>query len=423
MPVMTASKPTLGVPQRPMRRADTDGILGGVCAGIAIRLGVRERTVRVLFCLGAFVWGVGLLLYAGVWVFLPRSGEDLAIGKRISEHRRETHVLLISLIVVVVLLSVLNTFGLPRSGWFIWSILLSAVGLVAVWRGASPDERKHLEAFVSTAPFLGGATARGWKALFLRVIPGIVLVVLALSILERYDGRFHHHFGSVVPSIIGTGVLLVGLLVLFAPWWLRTIRELSEERAERIRVQERSSMVAHIHDSVLQTLTLIERAAGNESDVVRLARAQERELRQWLFDPDSVGSNGEPTTFAALVATIERDVENDYGVKVELVSVRDCEADERVTALVAAGREAAINAAKWSGATSVSIYAEVEPDEVSLYVRDTGRGFDQGAVANDRHGITLSIRQRMAQVSGTVKIRTSPGAGTDVQLTLPRRPA
>jgi signal transduction histidine kinase len=177
-------------------------------------------------------------------------------------------------------------------------------------------------------------------------------------------------------------------------------------------------MVAHLHDSVLQTLTLIERAAANESDVVRLARNQERELRQWLFSPETLTNAS--TSFVGLVGAIEHDVENDYGVRVELVTVGDCVPDERVVALVAAGREAAINAAKWSEASSVSIFAEVEPTTISLFVRDRGVGFDLDAISADRQGIALSIRQRMSQLGGEAFINTAVGSGTEVQLVMPR---
>ena len=177
-------------------------------------------------------------------------------------------------------------------------------------------------------------------------------------------------------------------------------------------------MVAHLHDSVLQTLTLIERAAANGGDVTRLARNQERELRQWLFSPETIANSS--TSFVGLMGAIEHDVENDYGVKVELVTVGDCVPDDKVLALVAAGREAAINAAKWSEAPSVSIFTEVEPKSVSIFVRDRGVGFDSDAIPADRKGIALSIRQRMAQFGGESFINTSKGTGTEVQLVMPR---
>jgi signal transduction histidine kinase len=165
-------------------------------------------------------------------------------------------------------------------------------------------------------------------------------------------------------------------------------------------------------------LTLIERAAGNESDVVRLARNQERELRQWLFSPETVTNAS--TSFVGLVGAIEHDVENDYGVRVELVTVGDCVPDARVVSLVAAAREAAINAAKWSQAESVSIFTEVETNSISIFVRDRGVGFDLDAVPADRQGIALSIRQRVSQLGGEVFINTTVGSGTEVQLVMPR---
>jgi signal transduction histidine kinase len=177
-------------------------------------------------------------------------------------------------------------------------------------------------------------------------------------------------------------------------------------------------MVAHLHDSVLQTLTLIERAAANEADVVRLARNQERELRQWLFSPETVTNAS--TSFVGLVGAIEHDIENDYGVRVELVTVGDCVPDDRVTTMVAAAREAAINSAKWSEATSVSIFTEVEPAVISIFVRDRGVGFDVDAIPADRQGVALSIRQRMTQLGGDAVIATEVGSGTEVQLVMPR---
>ena len=420
MPVTTASRPILGVPQLPLRRSSAASVLGGVCAGIAVRLGVRERTIRILFSAGAIFFGLGLLLYVGIWLFLTRSGEETSIGSRLAAKHRGAHSLVLSLGVTLGVLAVLNTINLRGSGGFAWSVALSAVGLLVIWRGASPDERTHLEGVLSASPVVGAASSRGWRALLLRVVPGIVLVIVGLQLLNRIGGIW----GAAVPALLGALVLLGGLLVLLAPWWLQNVRDLSSERRDRVRAEERASMVAHIHDSVLQTLTLIERAAANEVDVVRLARAQERELRQWLFNPDSVGAaEATNSTFSTLVSGIENDVENDYGVKVELVLVGDCPSDERIRLLVAAGREAAINAAKWSSAPIVSIFGEVEPEKISLFIRDTGQGFDPEQIASDRQGIALSIKQRMVQVGGEAFVRSTPGHGTEVELVLARSTA
>lgn len=416
MPVTTANRPTLGVPQRPLRRSNTDYILGGVCGGLAIRLGLRERTLRILFSLGALLYGAGALVYVALWLLVVRSGESQSIAKRLIRPRRQTRVVLFTIVIAFVMALALHAMAQRTAGGFVWILLLCAVGIVAVWRGSSSQERTQLEGLLKSAPVIGGASARGWKAVALRVVPGVVLVIVGLNILNQIGGVW----GAAVPALLGAAVLVGGLLVLLAPWWLQNVRDLSNERRERVRAEERAALVTHIHDSVLQTLTLIERAAGREADVVRLARAQERELREWLFNPDAVGS---PSTaegsFAASIAGIERDVERDYGVKVELVTVGDCDVDDRIRALVSAGREAAINAAKWSGAKTVSVYAEVEPERISLFVRDIGLGFDPESVAPNRQGIALSIRHRMAQCGGQATIRSAPGSGTDVQLVLP----
>ena len=208
---------------------------------------------------------------------------------------------------------------------------------------------------------------------------------------------------------------------MFGSFWLRLGLELAEERRERVRSQERAEMAAHVHDSVLQTLALIQKRADDPRQVVALARAQERELRQWLFEDRSPAAAGADLNLAAALTAVEAEVEAVHGVAVESVTVGDCELDEDLAALVDAGREAAVNAAKWSGAATVSLFAEVEAAQVSLFIRDRGSGFDRAGVAPDRRGITESIEGRMARHGGTVAIRSSPGEGTEVSLTMPRR--
>jgi len=415
VPVSIADRPTLGVPQRPLRRSDRDSILGGVCAGLAVRLGLSERTIRVVFCLSAFFGGFGFLAYLAMWILLIRSGEDSSIAQRLRERRRDlwSRLLLWSAIAVVVV-GVLSGGRIGTSGFVVFWLFL--IGAVAIWRGSSIDEQVRIRAFASAAPVVGVVSVRGWKAVAYRLVPGLALVIIGLNVIGHVGGVW----GAAVPALVGAAVLVGGVSILLAPWWLQTVRDLTNERRARVRAEERATMVAHIHDSVLQTLTLIERAAASESDVIRLARAQERELRQWLFDPDSLNGSSSSASFAILMRRIEDDVEKEYGIKVELVVVGDCETDERTTALVAAAREATVNSAKWSDASVVSIYAEVETDLISVFVRDQGCGFDPDQVASDRQGIALSIRGRILQSGGTATIRSTPGSGTEVQLVLPR---
>jgi signal transduction histidine kinase len=156
--------------------------------------------------------------------------------------------------------------------------------------------------------------------------------------------------------------------------------------------------------------------------VVRLARAQERELRAWLFEGRSPGVIGdEATMLGEGVSLLQRQVEADHGIAVQVVVVGDCELDEAQRALLDAAREATVNAAKWSGADQVSVFAEVEPDTVQIYVRDRGQGFDRAAVPGDRQGIAQSIEARVARFGGDAVIRSAPGEGAEVQLRMPRR--
>jgi signal transduction histidine kinase len=414
--VPAGPRPRPGVAQRPLVRATDLAVVGGVCAGLAVRLGVRERTVRIVFALLALAWGAGLLLYVGMWLFTARYGESESIGHRLSHHRGELQIALWSTAVVVVVLLLTGSTVVQGTGGFVWTVVLAAIGVVVAYRSASPDERAQLDVILESSAIARGARARGLRGLLIRVVPGVLLLVLGLSILSRVGGIW----GAAVPALVGGAVLLGGILVLLAPWWLQNVRDLSRERRERVRVEERNALAAHVHDSVLQTLTLIERAAPDNPDVIRLARSQERALREWLFDPDASRPDPKVETLASQVAAIQRDVERDYGVRVEVVVVGDVAADDAVAALAGAGREACINAAKWSGAATVTVYAEVEESRVTLFVRDTGTGFDLDAVAPDRHGIAMSIRDRLAGVGGGSTIRTSPEAGTDVELWVPR---
>jgi signal transduction histidine kinase len=220
-------------------------------------------------------------------------------------------------------------------------------------------------------------------------------------------------------SLVGASVAAIGVALLAAPRLVRLANDLRDERRARIRSEEKAEIAAHLHDGVLQTLALIQRRAADNREVVALARRQERELREWLFGP---GHRNAETLAGALAVELAA-VEDDHAVPVELVCVGDAPLDEHGRALLAAVREAASNAARHSGADRVDVYVEVEPDAVSAFVRDRGRGFDRAAVPSHRRGLADSVVGRMRRVGGSAVVRSEPGEGTEVRLRVPRRAA
>jgi signal transduction histidine kinase len=242
---------------------------------------------------------------------------------------------------------------------------------------------------------------------------GVGMVVAAGVVFLSVTGAL----GAARDALLAALVATVVLGVIFAPWVLRLARSLGTERAERIRSQERAEMAAHLHDSVLQTLALVQKRAGDPAEVASLARRQERELRAWLTGR-AVPGVGEARGLAAALDDIAADVEREHRATVDVVAVGDVGLDERGEALVAAAREAVVNAAKFGGGSAVDVYAEAGPERVAVFVRDRGPGFDPAAVADDRRGVRESIVGRMARHGGRAEVRSAPGQGTEVELVL-----
>jgi signal transduction histidine kinase len=269
-----------------------------------------------------------------------------------------------------------------------------------------------------------GSPARLAGAADRRMLAGVVAavfqVVLGLSLVVAGVAVFLVATPSVQSpgtGILATGAIAVGLVNVFGPWWWRLTHDLAAERQERIRSQERAEMAAHIHDSVLQTLALIQRNSSDARTVSALARSQERELRTWLFGapaPDPAES------LAAALQRVSDEIEDLHGVAVETVEVGDCPVDDRLAALVSSSREALANAARHSGVPAVSAYLEVEPHQVTVFVRDRGKGFELDEVPTDRRGIADSILGRMDRHGGKAAVRSQPGHGTEVELVMPR---
>ncbi len=404
----TETRPSL----RHLRRSRTDRILGGVCGGLARSLGIDPLVVRVAVVALTVAGGTGALLYVLAWLMLPEDGTDRSLahaavrdgGTNLGE------VLAVGSIVLGAILLVRAT-GIWFSDAFVWPLLLAGVGLAVIWRQAGDDDRASLLRVgdrlrrADNTPDL-----RSRRAALARIAVGVFMVVSGVgAFLAASDA-----FSAVRQGLLATAAIVGGLALITGPFWVRMGRDLTEERRQRIRSEERADMAAHLHDSVLQTLALIQRNAYDPRAVVTMARRQERELRGWLFENEVDQPGAE--TLAAALSRAGAEVEGLHGVTVDVVAVGDLPLDDRLRALVAATREAMVNAAKWSGDRNVSVYAEVRDGEASVFVRDWGTGFDLEGVAPDRHGVRESIIERMARHGGKAVIRTSPGEGTEVVL-------
>jgi signal transduction histidine kinase len=400
----------------PLRRAREDRIVGGVAAGLAARTGFDVNVVRLAIVLAVIVSGgaLGAAAYVVAWLLIPAAGAAASIASQARNDRRGIALAagLGSLVGFVLLIA--SVFGAPWFSSVAWPLVISVAGLVLIWRNSTEDERATLRRL--TEPLLGlTAGKRGSRTALRLAVAGLLLVAGLGTLLSAHESI------SVLRPLGGVALVIAAFVVVLGPWWLRIARDLVIERQARIRAEERADMASRVHDSVLQTLALIQKHAGEPQRVVQLARAQERELRAWLFDgraPGSVG--GEGMTLAAGVGLIQQEVEAQHGVPVEAVTVGDCDLDDDLAALLAAAREATVNAAKWSGAEVVSLFAEVEAAEVSVFVRDRGRGFDPAAVPADRRGLAESVHARVTRRGGSAAVRSVPGEGTEVSLSMPR---
>jgi len=399
----------------PLRRPLEGRLLGGVAAGIAERTGLDVSLVRaVLVVLALVTSGFVAAAYVIAWLLIPAQGADTSIATTALADKRG---IALAAALASVLAAALVIASALHASWVAGlavPLLVCAAGLVLISRNADPVERQQLREFADPA---GRPSSRRRSRLLLRLAVAVLLLLGgSVALLEG-----HETTAALLRPLAGIVLLVGGIALAFGPWWLRIARDLVQERQARIRAEERADIAARVHDSVLQTLALIQRRAGDPHQVIHLARAQERELRSWLFDGRAPGSlDSEAATVADGVRLIQQDVEAQHGISVEAVTVGDCLLDEELAALLAAAREATVNAAKWSGADVVSVFAEVEPDSVSVFVRDRGRGFDPDAVPADRKGLAESVRARVARRGGSATVRSAPGEGTEVSLVMPR---
>jgi signal transduction histidine kinase len=397
----------------PLRRIPEEGLLGGVAAGLAARTGRDPTVIRLaLVLVGLVTVGYAFVAYVLFWLLVPVAGADSSIAARVKEDRRGIALAVGLGSMLVALLVLVGAIGGKWVGTLGWPLVISVVGLVLIWRNSPASEQATMRHLVE--PLVGLTSDRSRPGIGMRLAVAGVSLIAGVSILASVHGRLN------LWPLVGVALVIGAIAVVLGPWWLRIARDLVAERRARIRAEERADMAARVHDSVLQTLALIQKSADQPQRVTQLARAQERELRAWLFDGRAPGSLDE-MSLAAGVRQIQQEVEAQHGVSVEAITVGDCELDDDLVALLAAAREATVNAAKWSGEDVVSVFAEVEPASVSVYVRDRGKGFDPAAVPEDRKGLAESIHARMARRGGSATVRSTPGQGTEVSLTMPRR--
>ncbi len=407
------------------RRASRDSespIVGGVASGLARHLGVPVLWVRASFVLAAGLGGLGVFLYAGLWIMLPsdsrfetgtpgaesasRGGRRPGRVRRLADAGPTIALAALGLGVILVVQALLG------AGAIFWPIVIGLAGLALLWRQADEVQRERWldnSARLNPARILFGSG--GWAS-YTRVIAGVLLVVIAVVFVGASGTSVGEARNALLAGLLG----VAGLALVAGPVVFRLASDLGAEREERIRTQERADVAAHLHDSVLQTLALIQKNSHDPVTVARLARAQERDLRSWLYAEESTDER----SLAGALRSAAAEVEDTHGVSVDVVAVGDCELDDALRPVVQATREAVTNAAKHAGTGRVDVYAEVTHGAVDVFIRDRGAGFTLDDVPEDRYGVRRSILDRMERHGGKAEVRSAPGEGTEVRLHLPR---
>jgi signal transduction histidine kinase/phage shock protein PspC (stress-responsive transcriptional regulator) len=407
---VSQTDPTRRAPRRAYRPADRR-VVGGVAAGVAEHLDVPVLWVRVGFVVTTWFNGAGVVGYLLLWRFLPLRRPELAPGLESATRRGlrsvgrpgpvevlQTAAVLAVGAGVLLLVHGGGPFGLSP----VLPLLVVVVGVAVVWRQI--DDASWQAWFTRT-------TGAGFV---LRVAAGLALVGIGIVYLVTQE----RGLSGVRDLGVALLVAVLGFLLLLGPWIVSLVSDLGSERRERIRSQERADVAAHLHDSVLQTLALLQKNAADPATVATLARRQERELRSWLYGEDQLPGD----SLTAALRDVRADVEDTHHVAVELVVVGDAPLDATsgsgLVALVRATREAVVNAAKHAGVDRVDVYAEVGAAQAEVFVRDRGVGFDPEAIPDDRMGVRGSIVGRVERHGGTARVR-SDADGTEVALTMP----
>lgn len=406
--------------------------LGGVCAGFAEHTGLPLRWVRIGTVLLSLLGGIGVLFYAWLWAFVPSDAAEMepeapkaalmrpqtapaeanpgaatpghapADPGRVPGARRVpvTEILLGLALLIPGMAIVADRLGASLPLEIIIPAVLVLLGAALAWR------------YIASAG-LGRGTATASGAV-VRTLGALVLVVLGILLFFVTGTR--PSVGTVVLAALS---VLAGVVIVVAPWLLRLSRELAEQRASAALSLERAEVAAHLHDSVLQTLALIQQKAETGSEAARLARAQERELREWL----TTGSRSAPVDLAGSLHSLAAAIEAEYAVTVEVVAIGQTPPNGVPEEILGAAREALLNAARHAGG-NISVYLEASPALVRLSITDRGPGFRLSDVPADRYGVRESIIGRLTRIGGRAELRPGPGGtGTEVRLELPVDPA
>ncbi len=386
--------------RRELTRSDTDRVVSGLAGGIATRLGIPSVYVRAGFIVAALAGGAGIAAYLFGWALTLDKEPGTPVDPAPPAPTRQR---------IAIAALYLGFLGIMQSAgiWFgndvVWPIGVVVFGAATIWDRTDEERRQRVTQFARSSDERPGHG---------RIIGGIALFAIGLGFLFASVETF-----DLGPALVAAAMAALGFMLLFGPWVMRMANDLAEERRTRIRSEEKAEMAAHLHDSVLQTLALIQRS-DDPKRMVTLARSQERELREWLYGS---GTRELGRIRGAIEAVADR-VEKVHNIPIEVVVVGDAELDPDTDALVKAAGEAMTNAARHSGADKVSVYVEVDETAVEAFIGDQGKGFDLGAIDPARRGIVESIRGRISRHGGTVEITSVEGEGTDVALHVNRRP-
>ena len=397
----------LQAPAAVVRRDLENRVVAGVCAGLGRRMGIDPVIFRVAFVAAAAAGGVGILAYGLAWLLIPADASDRsATLPRVLPRRASWQVAAGVGLLVLSLLLFLREAGIWFSDALVWPLVLAATGTALIWHRSTT--RRARTTRLRGLPRPPDPVTRG------RVLLGAALVVGAALLFLLWNDAL----GAARDVVLVLVAVVVALALILTPLWSRLAKSLAEERAARIRTQERAELAAQLHDSVLQTLALVQHRADDPRAVAALARRQERELRAWLSGAPAPGS---VESLAGAIESVAAEVEEAHGVAIEVVTVGDAQLDGSVEGVVAATREALVNAAKFAGDAPIVVYAEADDARIHVFVRDRGPGFDPNAVPADRRGVRESIVGRMERVGGRAAVTSSPGEGTEVELIVERR--